>query len=106
MSEIQDIQTRIRSHTSVQCLVVVNNEGKLVQSFYGQDRKEECDQIIKTVPQLCFKARSTVRDLDPTNDLIFFRIKLKSKEILVAPDKDFMLIVVQNCGKNDRRDDE
>lgn len=40
------------------------------------------------------KARSTVRDLDENNDLIFLRIKSKNNEIMVAPDKDFMLIVV------------
>jgi len=35
-----------------------------------------------------------VRDLDPTNDLAFLRIKSKQNEILVAPDKDFLLIVI------------
>jgi dynein light chain roadblock-type len=44
-----------------------------------------------------------VRDLDSTNDLVFLRIKSKHNEIMVAPDKDFMLIVVQ--GKGDRKDD-
>ena len=39
-----------------------------------------------------------MRDLDPTNDLIFLRIKSKFNEIMVAPDKDFMLIVVQGKG--------
>jgi len=37
-----------------------------------------------------------VRDLDPTNDLTFLRIRSKKHEIMVAPDKEFILIVVQN----------
>lgn len=36
-----------------------------------------------------------IRDLDPTNDLTFLRIKTHNDEIMVAPDKDYMLIVVQ-----------
>lgn len=45
-----------------------------------------------------------VRDLDPTNDLAFLRIKSKQNEILIAPDKDFLLIVIQG-NKTDKRDD-
>jgi dynein light chain roadblock-type len=45
-----------------------------------------------------------VRDLDPTNDLAFLRIKSKLNEILIAPDKDFLLIVIQGP-KGDKRDD-
>lgn len=45
---------------------------------------------------LADKARSTVRDLDPSNDLTFLRVRSKKHEIMVAPDKDFILIVIQN----------
>ena len=37
------------------------------------------------ISQLNDKARSTVRDLDPTNDLTFLRIRSKKHEIMVAP---------------------
>jgi dynein light chain roadblock-type len=40
-----------------------------------------------------------VRDLDPTNDLAFLRIKSKQNEILIAPDKDLLLIVIQGPKK-------
>uniref|UniRef100_A0AAY5L9S2 Roadblock/LAMTOR2 domain-containing protein n=1 Tax=Esox lucius TaxID=8010 RepID=A0AAY5L9S2_ESOLU len=46
--------------------------------------------------QLTMKARSTVRDIDPQNDLTFLRIRSKKHEIMVAPDKEYMLIVIQN----------
>ncbi|KAF6284288.1 dynein light chain roadblock-type 1 [Rhinolophus ferrumequinum] len=42
------------------------------------------------------KARSTVREIDPQNDLTFLRIRSKKNEIMVAPDKDYFLIVIQN----------
>jgi len=37
-----------------------------------------------------------VRDLDPSNDMTFLRVRSKKHEIMVAPDKDFILIVIQN----------
>uniref|UniRef100_A0A673U4W8 Roadblock/LAMTOR2 domain-containing protein n=1 Tax=Suricata suricatta TaxID=37032 RepID=A0A673U4W8_SURSU len=46
--------------------------------------------------QLTMKAKSTVRDIDPQNDLTFLRIRSKKHEIMVAPDKEYLLIVIQN----------
>lgn len=52
------------------------------------------------------KAKSLVRDLDPTNDLAFLRIKTRNEEIMVTPDKDFMLIAIQQPkATKDRRDE-
>jgi len=76
-------------------------------------------QYAGLISQLADKACSVVRELDPTNDLTFFRIRTKKHEIMVAPgifflillafcmkdlsffiflfsDKEYMLIVVQN----------
>jgi len=48
------------------------------------------------VSQLSERAKSIVRDLDPSNELTYLRIKSKKHEVLVAPEDDFILIVVQN----------
>lgn len=40
--------------------------------------------------QLTMKAKSTVRDIDPQNDLTFLRIRSKKHEIMVAPGKTFV----------------
>ena len=48
------------------------------------------------VSQLSERAKSIVRDLDPSNELTYLRIKSKKHEVLVAPEEDFILIVVQN----------
>ncbi len=45
--------------------------------------------------QLARAARNLVRDLDPTNDLTFMRITCKKYELMVAPDKDYFMIVIQ-----------
>lgn len=42
-------------------------------------------QYAGLVSQLADKARSVVRDLDPTNDLTFLRVRTKKHEIMMAP---------------------
>jgi len=83
--------------------VIVNNEGNVIRSTYEGDQKGLGEKIAINIPQLAAKARSTVRDLDENNELIFLRIKSKNHEVMVAPDKDFMLIVVQ--GKSDKKEE-
>ena len=47
------------------------------------------------MPQLVNKAKAIVKDLDAQNDLKFIRLKTAKNEIMVAPDNDFIMIVVQ-----------
>ena len=47
------------------------------------------------MPQLVSKARNTILDLDPHNKLTFMRLKTDKHEILIAPDNEFILVVVQ-----------
>jgi len=44
-------------------------------------------QYAGLIQQLADKARSVVRDLDPSNDLMFLRMRTKKHEIMVAPGK-------------------
>ncbi len=63
---------RIKNHKSVDGIIIVNNEGHIVRSNYQPERKEEGDTMAKSIHQLTIKARSTVRDLDPTVLTNFF----------------------------------
>jgi dynein light chain roadblock-type len=42
------------------------------------------------------RAKIMVQAMDPTNELKYLRVTSKRHEILVAPDNDFVLIVMQN----------
>ena len=46
--------------------------------------------------KLANQARHLIRDLDPANDLTFLRITCKKYEMMIAPDKDYFLIVIQS----------
>uniref|UniRef100_A0A8C7JCZ1 Dynein light chain roadblock n=2 Tax=Oncorhynchus TaxID=8016 RepID=A0A8C7JCZ1_ONCKI len=89
-AEVEETLKRIQTHKGVIGTIVVNAEGNttLITST-----KVDYAGLLH---QLTMKARSTVRDLDPQNDLTFLRIRSKKHEIMVAPDKEYLLIVIQN----------
>mmetsp|Transcript_43392 Transcript_43392/g.70393 ORF Transcript_43392/g.70393 Transcript_43392/m.70393 type:complete len:98 (+) Transcript_43392:74-367(+) len=93
MSEVEETLKRIQSHKGVVGIVIVNTDGVAIRSTLDASITA---QYAGLMTQLATKARSAVRDLDPQNDLTFLRIRSKKHEIMVAPDKDFLLIVVQN----------
>ncbi|XP_050532785.1 dynein light chain roadblock-type 2-like [Daktulosphaira vitifoliae] len=92
-SEIEDTLKRIQSHRGVIGTIVVNSEGIAIKSTLDNTTSVQYAGLIQ---QLTDKARSVVRDLDPSNDLMFLRMRTKKHEIIVAPDKEFIMIVIQN----------
>ncbi|XP_059474673.1 dynein light chain roadblock-type 2-like isoform X3 [Neocloeon triangulifer] len=92
-AEVEETLKRIQSHKGVFGTIVVNSEGIPIKSTMDNTSTV---QYAGLVSQLADKARSVVRDLDPTNDLTFLRVRTKKHEIMLAPDKDYILIVIQN----------
>jgi dynein light chain roadblock-type len=93
MSEVEDTLKRIQSHKGVQGLIVVNSEGIPVRTTMDNSTTVQYAGLLHS---LSAQARNCVRDIDPQNDLTFLRVRSKKNEIMVAPDKDYMLIVIQN----------
>ena len=93
MSEVEETLNRIKTHKGVSGIVIVNLEGVPIRST--MDSRSTL-QYAALITQLTSKARSVVRDLDPQNELTFLRIRSKKHEIMISPDKEFILIVVQD----------
>lgn len=93
MSEVEETINRIKTHKGVVGIVVVNLQNVPIRSTLDLGTTLAYSNIIS---QLTVKARSIVRDLDPTDDLGFLRIRSKRYEIMVAPDKEYVLIVIQD----------
>lgn len=93
MSEVEDTLKRIQSHRGVQGLIVINSEGIPVRTTLDNSMTVQYAGLLHS---LSAQARNCVRDIDPQNDLTFLRVRSKKNEIMVAPDKDYMLIVIQN----------
>mmetsp|Transcript_78237 Transcript_78237/g.155071 ORF Transcript_78237/g.155071 Transcript_78237/m.155071 type:complete len:101 (-) Transcript_78237:175-477(-) len=93
MSEVEETINRIKTHKGVSGIVIMNSEGVPIRSTL------ESNLTLKysgEISQLAAKARSVVRELDSQNDLTFLRIRSKKDEIMVAPDRGYILIVIQN----------
>ncbi|XP_057242601.1 dynein light chain roadblock-type 1 [Malurus melanocephalus] len=93
MAEVEETLKRIQSQKGVQGIIVVNSEGIPIKSTIDNTTTIQYAGLMHS---FILKARSTVRDIDPQNDLTFLRIRSKKNEIMVAPDKDYFLIVIQN----------
>merc|ERR1712141_873154 len=92
-AELDEILKRITEIKNIAGVVVVNSEGITVKSTLENSLSVQYSVLIS---QLSERAKSIVRDLDPANELTYLRIKSRKHEILVAPEDDFILIVVQN----------
>ena len=49
----------------------------------------------KWLAKLAKLARGVVRDLDPTDDLNFFRLRTQSKEVLIGVHTEYLVVVQQ-----------
>ncbi|XP_020508714.1 dynein light chain roadblock-type 1 [Labrus bergylta] len=93
MAEVEETLKRIQGQKGVQGIIIVNSEGIPIKTTLDN---ASTMQYAGLLHQLVMKARSTVRDIDPQNDLTFMRVRSKKNEIMIAPDKDYFLIVIQN----------
>ncbi|XP_053724357.1 dynein light chain roadblock-type 1-like [Synchiropus splendidus] len=93
MAEVEETLERLQSQKGVQGVIIVNSEGVPIKSTMDNATTVKYSGLIH---QLVLKARSTVRELDSQNDLTFLRVRSKKNEIMIAPDKDYFMIVIQN----------
>ena len=78
---------RIKAHKGVKGLIIADSNGKVMRVQMGDEPGFYPTKIANDVTALAKKARSVVRDLNPLNDLTFFRVRSRKQEIMVAPDK-------------------
>lgn len=92
-SEVEETLKRIQSHKGVKGVLIMNSEGVPIRSNLPA---EETENYTALVSQLAYKANSVVRVLDDTDELAFLRVRSKKHEIMIAPDKEYILVVIQN----------
>uniref|UniRef100_A0A8C1CPV6 Dynein light chain roadblock-type 2 n=1 Tax=Cyprinus carpio carpio TaxID=630221 RepID=A0A8C1CPV6_CYPCA len=80
-AEVEDTLKRIQGINGVIGTIVVNAEGIPIKSTLDNSTTVQYTGLLH---QLTMKARSTVRDIDPQNDLMFLRIRSKKHEIMVS----------------------
>merc|ERR1712106_276783 len=92
-SDMDEVLKRIQVSKNVSGVMVINNEGIPLKSTLDSSTTVQYGGMVSDLAET---ARSIVRDLDPTNQLTFLRVKSVKHEVLVAPEDAFMVIVLQN----------
>lgn len=95
---MEETINRINTHKGVKGIIVVNSRGIAIRSTMSQNDTIEYGSLIT---QFTDKAQKAIKALHPEEDVQFIRIRSKKHEIMIAPEKDYSLIVLQNPSNND-----
>ena len=80
-------------------VIIVNSKGVAIKSTMNQSDTIETGSLIT---QFTTKAQFTIKSLHPDQEINFIRIRSKKHEIMIAPDKEFSLIVLQNPSNDEK----
>jgi len=84
---------RIKTHKGIKGIIIAHYNGVAVKTTMNWADTVKYTSLLSS---LILTARSEVKNLDSSNDLVFLRVRSKKYEIMVAPDKEYFLIVIQN----------
>ncbi|OQR74800.1 dynein light chain roadblock-type 1-like [Tropilaelaps mercedesae] len=94
-TEVEETVKRIQAQKGVAGVIVTTHEGNPIHSTLDAPTTTRYATVVSG---LADSAKAAVRELDAANDLTFLRLRTKRHELMIAPDKNYMLIVVQNIG--------
>ena len=94
MSEIEEAINRMKKVV----LIITGPDGNVVRN--NLDNPNEIKRFVNNISELIDKARNIVRDVEPSNDMTLLRFTLRKHEIIIAPGKNFRIIVVQEINKD------
>ena len=123
-TEVEETLKRLVQHKAVIGTIVVNCEGIPIKSTLDNHTTTQYSGLINQlvdqakvrleifITQTCILYQNRImlrltsecllyfqtmfKEIDPSNDLTFMRLRTRKHEIMVAPDRDYLLIVVQN----------
>ena len=94
-NNIEELIKDVTKHAGVKGFIIVNSEGIPIRHSFEDADRQLAIQYAGLLQQMAMKARSAVKEIDPNNDLIFLRLRSKKHEILIAPEREYLLIVIQ-----------
>ena len=90
--KVEETLNRINTHMGVLGVMIVNQKGVAIKSTMPQTETIEYGSLIT---QFYTKAQATIKALHPEEDITFIRIRSNKHEIMIAPDREFSMIVLQ-----------
>ncbi|KAL3075593.1 hypothetical protein niasHS_006348 [Heterodera schachtii] len=90
-TDVEETIKRIQSQKGVTGVIIMDNIGRAIRSTFDDDTTAHHAALLQ---QLCERSKNVVREMDTSNDLSFMRLRTKKNEIMIAPDKDYLIAVI------------
>ena len=84
----------MKSLSGIEGYVIAARDGTVLRRFPSMP-PSLAESYSQAMLELGKKGRNVVRDLDPTNELRYLRVRAKRHEVLVAVDNEFLVIIIQ-----------
>ncbi|GAB5590030.1 hypothetical protein Unana1_04930 [Umbelopsis nana] len=97
MSDVDETIKRLSTRKGVEGIVILNNEGLTIRSTIDAELTKK---YASHIHQLVGYSRAAVSGIDPENEMTFLRVRTKKHELMISPDKEYIMIVVQNPYEN------
>ncbi|CAG7701406.1 unnamed protein product [Allacma fusca] len=91
--DIDETIKRIQSHRGVQGVIIATKDGFPIRTTMDNTSTV---LFIANMMTLEERAASMVRDIEPSNALLFMRIRSRKFEIMASAEDDYIVIVIQN----------
>jgi len=91
--KVQDTLNRINTHKGVKGAMIVNTKGIAIETTMSNADTIEYGSLIS---QFTTNVSLAIKSIHAEEEVTFIRIRSKQHEIMIAPDKEFSLIVIQN----------
>jgi dynein light chain roadblock-type len=90
--KVEETLNRINTHQGVLGVLIVNDKGIAIRSTMGTDETIDTGSLIMNFQN---KALAAIKKVHPDEEIVFIRIRSKQHEIMIAPDKEYTMIVIQ-----------
>lgn len=92
-AKVEETMNRINTHMGVIGVIIVNSKGLAIRSTMSSNATIENGQVISGFLN---GAIAKIQQIHEEETITFIRIRSLKHEIMIAPDKEFALIVIQN----------
>merc|ERR1712111_308982 len=86
-SEVEETLKRLVGHKGVIGTVVVNKEGACIKSTLDPSTTSQYSTILGS---LVSQAVVMFKEMDPSNDVTFMRVRTKKCQFMVVPDNEYL----------------
>ena len=96
-NEVDEALKRLTSHKGVVAAVIVNSDGIPIRTVPPTMETKDATIYPGVLMPVIYKAKQMIKALDPSNDFASMRLRSNKTELLVYPEREYTLFVVQNA---------